>query len=130
MINIYPKVLGIDYGTQRVGVAISQGTLAEPLEILANSDGLIPKLLKLLQEHQVTQIVVGLSENEMAVKTQAFVDLLRQQTDLPIELNDETLTSATVHERLAEMSGKKQTPKGPIDHYAAAVILQDWLDLH
>jgi putative holliday junction resolvase len=128
MTSIYPKVLGIDYGTQRVGVALSQGTLAEPLKIIANTSDLIPALLKLIQEQQITQVVVGISENEMALKTQQFVKNLQAQTSLPIAFMDETLTSATVHERLAEMSGKKQTPKGPIDHLAAAVILQEWLD--
>jgi putative Holliday junction resolvase len=129
MTSSYPTVLGIDYGTQRVGIALSQGSLAEPIKIIENSPTLITELIHFITDNQVTQIVVGLSENKMATKTQAFVKELRQQTSLPIEFNDETLTSATVHQRLAEMSGKRQTPKGHIDHYAAAVILQDWLDL-
>jgi putative transcription antitermination factor YqgF len=127
--EILPITLGIDYGTQRVGTALSHGSLAEPLLIIPNTEKLFSEIQKLLTEHQAEQIVVGLSENEMAEKTQQFVTELKKFTSLPIEFMDETLSSAVVHQRLAEMSGKKQTPKGPIDHFAAAVMLQEWLDL-
>lgn len=123
-----PKALGIDYGTQRVGTALSFGTLAEPLTILPNSAGLLDHLKDIVDKHNIEVMVVGISENEMAEKTAAFIEQLKTKVQIPIEMWDETLTSSTVHQKLSEKSGKKQTYKGPIDHLAAAEILQDWLD--
>jgi putative Holliday junction resolvase len=125
----FSKALGIDYGTQRVGTALSFGSLAEPLTILPNSAGLLDHLKDIVEKHHIEVIVVGVSENEMAEKTKQFIELLKTKVQVPIEVWDETLTSSTVHQKLAEKSGKKKTYKGYIDHLAAAEILQDWLDI-
>jgi len=122
--------LAIDYGTQRVGLARSYGTLAEPLHILQNSPSLFTELQKVIVEQQITQIVVGLSENKMAELTQAFVKQLRRYTTLPIEFTDETLSSSSVHQKLHERNLGKIHHKGPIDHFAAAEFLQDYIDTY
>ncbi len=127
--NDFPKALGIDYGTQRVGTALSYGSLAEPLTILPNSAGLLEHIKDIVDKHTIEVVVVGVSENEMAEKTKEFIEQLKTKISIPIEIWDETLTSSTVHQKLAEKSGKKQTYKGFIDHLAAAEILQDWLDI-
>lgn len=119
------KVLSLDYGTKRVGVAVSYASLVQPLTILPNDIHLIARIMDLIDQHHVQQIVVGLSENEMAKKTQEFVQQLRLTTSLPITLIDETLTSFQVHEWLKTASAKKR--REPIDHYAAAVILENFL---
>lgn len=120
--------LAIDYGTVRVGLARSYGTLAEPLKILANSDHLIEEILEVIRTEHITQIVVGMSENTMAALTREFVDQLSQQTSLPIHYADETLSSRAVHQKLFERNVKKAQHTGPIDHFAAAVFLQEYLD--
>ncbi|SRR5258708_18432878 len=124
----FPKILAIDYGTRRVGLAISQGTLAEPLMILANYPGLIEDLVRIVGEQHAEKIVVGISENEMAEKTKIFVAQLQKVLSLPVEMMDETLSSVTVHQKLAERHKGKKQYSGPIDHYAAAEILQNYLD--
>jgi putative Holliday junction resolvase len=120
------KALGIDYGTRRIGVAVSYASLAQPLTILDQSDQLFPRLLQLLAEHHIKHIVVGISENRMATATQEFVTHLRQLTAIPVTLIDETLSSHQVHEYLKTAPAHKRA--APIDHLAAAVILQDFLD--
>ncbi len=120
--------LAIDYGTQRVGVARSFGTLAEPLEILQNTPELFTQLQTVISSQGITKIIVGLSENQMAELTKAFVEELKKYTNLPIEFTDETLSSASVHQKLHERNLGKIHHKGHIDHFAAAEFLQDYLD--
>lgn len=120
------KTMAIDYGMVRVGLAVSYGTLAEPLVVLANDDGLFDNLLKIIVEEKIGEIVVGLSENEMAKQTLAFVAKLKKLSPLPVRTFDETLSSFEVEQKLR--SAKKSKRGGQIDHLAAAVILQGYLD--
>ncbi len=129
-------VLAIDYGTKRIGVAISQGSLAEPLCILEQEneglstdqalDEAISNLAALCATHNVTQLVIGLSENKMADLTKKFAEKLQQKVDLPIDFIDETLSSYEMHLKLRQTKRKKK--QGPIDHFVAAQLLQEWLD--
>lgn len=121
-----PRTLALDYGTVRVGVAISRGTLADPLTILANDAALFDEVLTIIKDEEVAQVVVGVSENEMAQKSQDFANELKKRTQVPIQCVDETLSSKLVHEKL--QFAKKSTRRGPIDHFAAATFLQEWLD--
>jgi len=121
-------ILAIDYGTVRVGVAKSVLTLAQPLAILKSDERLLTNLAKMCQEYQITQIVVGLSENVMAEKTRDFVEDLKKVVDLPVEFWDETLSSHAVHAKVRELGWNTGKRRQPIDHLAAAEILQDWLD--
>lgn len=118
--------MGIDYGTQRVGVALAEGPLAEPLVILKNDKTLIAEILKIVAEYQVQRVVVGLSENRMAELTRQFIQQLQPQLSIPIELIDETLSSYEMHLKLRNAKQKKK--QAPIDHLVAAQLLQEWLD--
>ena len=121
-----PKVLALDYGTVRIGVAVSAGTLADPLVILPNDDSIFQTVVQICSENEVELILVGLSENLMAEKTKEFVSELRKHVSIPIIYTDETLSSHTVHQKLLVL--KKSTRSGKVDHYAAAEFLQNWLD--
>jgi len=120
------KILAIDYGVKRVGVAVSYASLAQPLEVLENDEQLMARLRLLIEQHRVQAIVVGISENVMAERTQEFVRRLRAVTPLPVTLIDETLSSHQVHEWLRQAPARKR--RGPIDHLAAAVILERYLE--
>src|SRR5260221_5199076 len=126
-----PSVLAIDFGTQRIGLAISRGTLAEPLKIIENpthavdDPRVVAEIKKVVDDEHVTQLVVGLSENTMAEKTRQFAQELQAQIKLPLEFVDETLSSHAVHEKL-QFAGRAKRGQ-PIDHYAAAEFLQEWL---
>jgi len=120
------KVLAIDYGTKRIGLALSHASLADPLEVIeyTNLEEAIERIDYLCQKHGVTQLVLGISEQRMAEKTQQFRDQLHKKIDLPIEFVDETLSSHDVREKMRER-GKRIS--GPIDHLAASLFLEDWL---
>lgn len=122
-----PTTLGIDYGRKRIGLALSYGSLAEPLTIIENDERVLEKLHFVCVEHRVVQLVVGISEREMAVESHQFGQLLANQLSLPVKYIDENFTSITVQEKLQWLGGK-QRRKDPIDHLAAAEILQEWLD--
>ena len=101
------KVLALDYGSARTGVAVSDptGTVARPLEVVeqAASDAGIARLLELAHDEDVERIVVGLpitlrgEHGAQADETDRFVELLRAATDLPIESFDERFTTKLAH---------------------------------
>lgn len=119
------KVLAIDYGTKRIGLAMSFGSLADPLTVIPSDENTISYICNVINNYKITQVVVGISENEMARKTQEFVIQLQRMTKVPIEMHDETLSTQTVRNKLAE---QKKNQNQPVDHLAAAEFLQDWLD--
>jgi putative holliday junction resolvase len=122
------KVLALDYGSARTGVAVSDptGTLARPLEVVeqAATEAGIARLLELAREQDVERIVVGLpitlrgEHGAQAEETDRFVELLRAATDLPVESFDERFTT-----KLADASGAKAEQ----DAVAAAHLLSSYL---
>ncbi len=131
------NILCIDYGTRRIGVAVATTPVAEPLGIIPNSknpkmsdvvtDQALAQITKLLNEFSIETIVVGISEGEMAEKTRVFIEKLKTQTQLPIEEIDETLTSVSASDQMKHM--KKAKRRGDRDQIAAAIMLQDYIDL-
>jgi putative transcription antitermination factor YqgF len=120
------KVLAIDFGTKRIGLATSQATLATPLKIIPNDSATFEQLQEVITSLAITQIVLGLSEGKMAEQIKAFAAKLAEHTDIPIIFTDETLSSHSVHSKLTATKHSKR--REPIDHYAAAEFLQNWLD--
>lgn len=121
MINI----LGLDYGERRVGVALAQTPIAEPVGVINNDSGLMEAIKKLAQQHQAELLVVGVSENVMAQKSREFGQKLKD-LGLKVEFQDETLSSYEAGEQLRH-KGRRFRSK-PQDAYQAAVMLQAWLD--
>ena len=120
------RILAIDYGTVRVGLALTYGSLAEPLEVLPNDDHLLTRIKRICMENEVRTIVVGLSERKMAEKTKAWVKTLIEAINLPVELADETLSSREAAAYRQDRTRAEQ--KRPLDHWAAAIFLQHYLD--
>jgi putative Holliday junction resolvase len=155
------RSLGLDVGDKRTGVAISdpQGILATPLTVLASKDedALINEILKLVKQHEVERIVVGLPRHlsgelgKQAGKVTVFTDKLSWQAkqsnlnQLDIQLWDERLSTKAAQRLKTEASGQgsKLRPgakrgtrdhgfsvKAEVDAIAAAFILQGFLDSH
>jgi putative transcription antitermination factor YqgF len=123
------RVLALDYGAARTGVAVSDasGTLARPVGVVhkaATEDGLA-ELARLVAEHDAERVVVGLpltlrgEHGKQAAETQAFVSALEAALPVPVETADERFTTA-----LAQRFGGKAQQ----DAAAAAHLLQGWLD--
>lgn len=134
--NIQPmtQLVGIDYGTKRIGVAVSDlmQMTATPLKIVSSMD----ELEKLLSDRTIGGFVVGLpkqmngEEGEQAKLTRAWVQKLYEKYALPILFWDERLSSSAVSRifvEQADLSRKRQ--KEIMDKVAAAYILQGALDL-
>lgn len=133
------RVLGIDYGHRRIGLALSdeEGILASPLPtyVRERSEARdITALTSLIDKHGVTAVVVGLplnmngSRGEMAREAEAFADRIRQETELPVELFDERLTSSEAERVLLEADLPRRRRKELRDSLSAVLILQGHLD--
>ncbi len=118
-------ILGLDYGEKRIGVAVAQTPLAEPVAVVENNPGVMGAIKKLAQQYGAQLIVVGVSENMMAQKSQEFGQSLKEM-GLKIEFQDETLSSYEANEQLKHKTRSFRSK--PQDAYQAAVMLQDWLD--
>jgi putative Holliday junction resolvase len=138
------RIVGLDVGERRIGVAVSDPTrtLARPVGVVRITglagdalDRASAEVARLAaQEDGVAAIVVGLprrldgTANDMTPKVEAFAARLASRTALPIQLQDERLTSREAESRLAVREKDWRARKQQIDAVAAAIILQDYLD--
>jgi len=130
------RVLGIDHGTQRVGLAISDALriVAHPLEVLPADADTAKRIGDLVREREVDHVVVGLPiglngrEGEAAAKARELAGEIAAEVDVEVEMSDERFTTKTAEEALLEANVKRADRKQVIDKVAAAVMLQQWLD--
>lgn len=132
------RVLAIDLGSVRVGVAVSDelGLMAHPRAPLPGQDAsvLLAAVRRLATEEGVDQFLVGLprhlngTEGRGARDARRFAAALRRETGLPVTLVDEWLSTREAHARLREGGNKQRDTRTRIDSAAAAVLLQSWLD--
>lgn len=121
------RYLGIDYGLVHIGLAVAEHMLATPLPSLKNSPTLIASLSELIAEHQVTHIILGLPTGPLVAEISKFKETLQNATSLPVILHDETLSSKEAERQLIA-SGAKRSKKRDEHSYAAAIILEDYLE--
>jgi putative Holliday junction resolvase len=133
------RVLGIDLGTKRIGVAVSDDArrVATPIEVVARSGDAARDhraLGDLVAEWEATLVVVGLplslSGGRGPAADQALreVDALRATLPVPVETYDERLTTVTAERSLMEQRMRADARRRVVDKVAAAVLLQAWLD--
>lgn len=134
------RVLGVDLGSRRIGLALSDatGTLASPLSVLPRSGDVAADhraIVATAREHGATTIVVGLprslsgADGPAARAVRAEVEALRAVArDLAVELYDERFTTVTAHRALAAGGTRRRDRKDKIDAAAAAVMLQGYLE--
>lgn len=132
------RVLALDHGTVRIGVAVSDelGMIARPLEFIPAEpwEEFLKRFNQLLAELKPEQIIVGLPRNmdgslgPAAEKVRAFVAKLRETVTVPIRTWDERLTTVQAQRMLREAGHKAKDQKGRVDATAAAVLLQSYLD--
>ena len=132
------RVLALDYGSRRIGVAVSDptGTLARPLPFLDGQGDvrLAREVAALAAREEAALILLGLPRNmngthgEAADKVQVFAAALRAATSIPLKLVDERLSTVQASRQLQEAGRDTRAQKGRIDSEAAAVLLQSYLD--
>ena len=132
------RILALDHGTRRVGVAVSDELqmIAQPLEYIAPepfADFLV-RLKELLREKEISLILVGLPRNmdgsygPAAPKVQEFVAALKDAVTVPIKTWDERLTTVQAQKFLIQGKVRRDERKQKVDKTAAAILLQSYLD--
>ncbi|MHB1192624.1 MAG: Holliday junction resolvase RuvX [Longimicrobiales bacterium] len=135
------RVLGLDMGERRIGVALSDptGTIASPLETLQRRVGKRPPLTRLealARAHAVERLVVGLpldlrgTETPWCREVRSVGDELARRLGLPVSYVDERFTSVRAEKAVRALGLRKsqREEKGRVDAAAAALVLQAWLD--
>ncbi|HEY3855775.1 MAG TPA: Holliday junction resolvase RuvX [Verrucomicrobiae bacterium] len=132
------RVLGIDHGTKRVGLAISDemAMIAQPLDYLdaQPTAKLLSSLCEIITQREVGEIVVGLPRNmdgsygPAAAQVREFAAALQQVVTVPIKMWDERLTSTQANRVLIQGGVRREQRKLKVDQTAAAILLQSYLD--
>ncbi len=132
------RILAIDYGDVRVGLALSDltCTIARPFKTLNynDMDDLLNQLFEISEENQVNKIVVGIPYNmkgddtKQTTKVRDFVSILEDKIGYKVDLIDERLTSSEAEKFMHQMNIKTGFNKDRIDKIAASIILQEYLD--
>ena len=132
------RVLAIDHGTKRMGIAVSDelGILAQPLKFIPAEpfDKFLARLKEILGDREIEQILVGMPRNmdgsygPQALKVQDFVAVLKKSVLQPIKMWDERLTTVQAAGALRASGKKANQQKEKVDAAAAAILLQGYLD--
>ena len=134
------RILAIDHGEKRIGLAISDptGTIANPLTVIQHVSRAIDaaQVATIASEHGAGLIVVGQSfdddgqPNLAGRRAARFAEALLGQTDLPVELWDESFSTQKARAARIQMGVSRKQRAGHLDDMAAMVILQSYLDAH
>lgn len=135
------RIMGLDFGSKTVGVAISDplGLTAQGIEIVRREQEnklrkTLARIEALIQEYQVTEIVLGFPKNmnntigDRAEKSLAFKEMLERRTGLPVTMWDERLSTVSANRTLMESGVRRENRKDYVDMIAAVYILQGYLD--
>ena len=135
------RIMGLDYGSKTVGVAVSDPLLitAQGLEIIRRKDEnklrqTLARIEELMEEYEVSEIVLGYPKNmndtigPRALFSEEFRDRLMRRTGLEVILWDERLTTVAAEEVLIESNVRRENRKKYVDQIAAVFILQEYLD--
>lgn len=135
------RIMGLDFGSKTVGVAISDALLltAQGVEIIRRQEEnklrrTLARIEELIVEYEVEEIVLGLPKNmnategERVALTQEFKDKLERRTGLPVTLWDERLTTVAADKAMMEAGIRREMRREHVDKIAAVFILQGYLD--
>lgn len=135
------RIMGLDFGSKTVGVAISDAmlTIAQPLEIIRRKEAnklrkTLTRIEELIVEYEVEEIVLGLplnmndTEGERVALTREFQEKLERRTGLPVHTWDERLTTVEADNAMMEAGIRRENRKEYVDKIAAALILQGYLE--
>lgn len=135
---IFSRVLGIDFGEARIGVAISDDLrlMAHPLETIAVKAGKpLTRIATLIRDREIGAVIIGLPRNmdgsygASAEKARSFAQKIGELiAPIPVTLWDERLSTVAASRSLRDAGKNARQQKGVIDQAAAQVILQGWLD--
>ncbi len=136
------RIMGLDFGSKTVGVAISDALLitAQGIEIIRRKEEnklrqTLARIEELIVEYEVEEIVLGMPKNmnategERVALTMEFKEKLERRTGLPVHMWDERLTTVAADKTMMEAGIRREKRRDYVDMIAAALILQGYLDL-
>jgi len=134
--SVGERLLGLDIGGRRIGVAISDemGMIASPIAMIERQSDVAGRLRKLIAEYGASRLVAGLPvglsgrEGPQAAEVRAFTDALAAEVGLPLEYWDERLSTSIAEQSLIAQGTRREKRKQQVDAVAASVILQGYLD--
>lgn len=135
------RILGLDYGSRTVGVAVSDvmGWTAQSLETITRKEEnklrkTLARIETLVKEYEIEKIVLGYpkhmnnEQGDRCAKTESFKEMLERRTGLPVILQDERMSTVSAERILMEGGVRRENRKEFVDKMAAAFILQTYLD--
>ena len=135
------RIMGLDYGSKTVGVAVSDALLltAQNIETICREQEnklrrTLARIQELCLEYEVEKIVLGFPKNmnnttgDRAEKSLEFAEMLKKRTGLPVVMWDERLTTVAAKQVLMESGVRREHRKEYVDQIAASMILQGYLD--
>jgi len=134
------RMLALDIGDKRIGVAVSDetGTLARPLTAITRASKRqdFERIARLVVEQRAERVVAGYprslsgGEGPQAQRVRRYVEALAVTLPVPVELWDEQYTTVEASERLRDSGRRRSHDRGQLDAAAAAILLQDYVDSH
>lgn len=138
MSNDMDRILAIDYGSVRIGIAMSDPLkiIAQGLKTIQNNSDAIREIASIVRKNNVSTIIVGKplnlsgTESAKSVEVDEFVKILKEKSSVEIVMVDERFTSVMAQRAILAMGAKKKQRqnKGKVDEVASAILLQGYLD--
>jgi len=130
------RVLGVDLGTDRTGIAVGSFGVAHPLTVVEarEEDAIVTQIARYARDEGVSAIVIGLAlsldgtDGPAAARQRAFASLVEGATGLPVHLWDERLTTAEADRALIGAGVRRKERRAVVDKIAATILLQSYLD--
>lgn len=117
------KILGVDWGEKRIGLALSEGSFAEPYGVVSSFE----ELSKVIRQEGVRQVVLGLPEGKHENRVRNLSRKIEEELGTPVILRSEVLTSRQALQKLIE-AGRSKKSRANLDAASAALLLQEYLD--
>lgn len=126
------KTLGIDYGRAKIGIAINEEWLAQPLEVIKvkNWDDALEKIVKVILAQKAALVVVGVTEGEMGKEQERFAHELEVSASVTVVTQDEDLSTQDSQQRALDAGIPRKKRQRLEDAFAASLMLQSYLDSH
>jgi len=122
------RILGIDFGIAKIGLAIADDGLSQPIGIIKNHQKTLTKIAQLAEQKKIERIIIGVSDGKIGQRAREYGKQLEKITGIKVFFQDETLTTKEAIAKMIEAGKKKKYRQEKEDAFAAAIILQAYLD--
>ena len=124
------KILAIDYGQRKIGIAFAETMIAEPYCVLRyqSEDRVIKKILEIIKQFNIEKVIIGISEGKSAENSKDFAKKLLAKKNIDLDFVDETLSTKKAQEYSIEAGIRRSKRILLEDAYAAAVMLQWYIE--